>query len=127
MQENPIFTHLQELEEKLLQQEVRNSPSLVGELLADDFIEHGSSGKVYTRAQVIKDLEHETRDISIKAQDFIFKELAPEAILLRYKTIKTNTETGAEEYAWRSSIWILKYGKWQMQFHQGTRTIPFTK
>ena len=43
---------LQELELSLLQTSVRSS-SRVAELLAEDFVEFGSSGKIYNKAQSI--------------------------------------------------------------------------
>ena len=43
---------LQELELSLLQTSVRSS-SRVAELLAEDFVEFGSSGKIYNNAQSI--------------------------------------------------------------------------
>lgn len=43
----PVAKHLRALEEALLQPDVRKSEELVA-LLADEFIEFGSSGRVYT-------------------------------------------------------------------------------
>lgn len=43
---DPLARHLRELEESLLQPDVRKSERLV-ELLADDFIELGSSGRAH--------------------------------------------------------------------------------
>ena len=41
------------LEERLLQPEVRQSAEAVADLLADDFIEFGSSGQVFNKQQII--------------------------------------------------------------------------
>ncbi|WP_370676935.1 DUF4440 domain-containing protein [Pleomorphomonas sp. PLEO] len=44
------------LERTLHRPEVRRSPETVGALLADDFIEFGSSGTVYDKASIIEAL-----------------------------------------------------------------------
>lgn len=47
------------LEEQLLQPEVRQSAEAVADLLADDFIEFGSSGQVFNKQQIIEGLQQE--------------------------------------------------------------------
>ena len=47
---------LRRLEERLLQPEVRQSAEAVADLLADDFIEFGSSGQVFNKQQIIEGL-----------------------------------------------------------------------
>jgi len=50
---------LRYLEEKLLRPEVRRSAEAVAELLAEAFVEFGSSGRVYRREQIIEMLRQE--------------------------------------------------------------------
>jgi hypothetical protein len=45
---------LRELEERLLASDVRSSREDVSDLLADDFVEFGRSGRVYDRQQTIE-------------------------------------------------------------------------
>ena len=52
---------LRELEERLLRAEVRRSPAVVAELLADEFVEFGSSGRVFDKQQMIDALRRERR------------------------------------------------------------------
>jgi hypothetical protein len=47
---------LRDLEEQLLKPEVRTSRDRVGYLLADDFIEFGSSGRIFDKRGVIEAL-----------------------------------------------------------------------
>jgi Domain of unknown function (DUF4440) len=47
---------LHSFEEHLLQPSVQNSPEALAALLADDFLEFGSSGRICDQLQVITDL-----------------------------------------------------------------------
>lgn len=44
------------LEEELLTSEARVSESRLNELLADDFVEFGSSGRIYDKPSIIREL-----------------------------------------------------------------------
>lgn len=44
-----LENHLRELEERLLQTDVRKSPEELDQLLADDFVEIGSSGRLFNK------------------------------------------------------------------------------
>jgi hypothetical protein len=109
---------LRSLEEQLLKPEVRASPDEVGYLLADEFIEFGSSGRVYDKRQISEALQQETPDPTtrISLVDFVARRLAFEVILVTYRTIRPDRP----ESRLRSSIWKLIEGRWQMVFHQGT-------
>jgi hypothetical protein len=48
-----------ELEERLMQPSVRGSPEQVAQLLADDFVEVGKSGRVYDKQQIMELLQRE--------------------------------------------------------------------
>jgi hypothetical protein len=48
------------LETALHKKTVRNSPDAVAALLADDFMEFGRSGTIYTKATIIEFLKGET-------------------------------------------------------------------
>ena len=50
---------LRQLEERLLQPDVRKSVKDVMDLLADEFIEFGSSGRVFDKQQIINSLQNE--------------------------------------------------------------------
>ena len=112
---------LRSLEEELLKPEVRRTADQVGRLLADDFVEFGSSGRVYDKAQIIAALQDEAPDpaIRISLTDFSARQLAPGAILVTYRTVWSGPGAPAG-YKLRSSIWKLMEGRWQMVFHQGT-------
>jgi hypothetical protein len=105
-----------ELETSLHKREVRNSPEAVSELLADDFIEFGSSGRVWDKPAIVESLRNEVSDHQVAVEDFNTRELAPGAVLVTY-VARTANSPGTL----RSSIWKLIDGRWQMVFHQGTK------
>ncbi|WP_263384313.1 nuclear transport factor 2 family protein [Granulicella arctica] len=106
------------LEEQLLDPATRSNSEAVAALLADDFREFGSSGRIYTKQQIIEELAAESpRQISLT--DFGCQLITSEVALLTYRSIRS-TDT-ASVAALRSSLWIFRNNRWQMLFHQGTR------
>jgi hypothetical protein len=106
---------LRQLESELYSPSVRQSER-VAELLADEFVEYGSSGRTYTKAQVIAALKSET-PAEITASNFSLQLLAPSVALLRYTSCR---HAAVAAYSLRSSLWQLQGGHWRMLFHQGT-------
>lgn len=110
-------------EEALLNPSVRRSPEMIRELLADDFIEFGRSGGVYTKEDVARSLVAESIDDqeSLRAKDFTLRPLAAGILLLTYRSFRLTNGT-EHRHTLRSSIWKFIDGRWQMAFHQGTPT-----
>jgi hypothetical protein len=117
MQDAALSEMIRELEERLLQPEIRRAAEQVDALMADEFMEIGSSGKLYDKAQIMAALEAETGEL-FSLEDFHVRELAPGVVLAIYRTSRT-TQEGVQR-ALRSSIWKFAAGRWQMVFHQGT-------
>ena len=117
--EPTIKQHLRELEERLVQPEVRHSPEEVASLLADEFVEFGSSGRIYDKAEIIAELAAES-SLSWSLTDFKVLSIADGVVLVTYRA---EARLGSEEQpksSLRSSIWKMIDGRWQMVFHQGT-------
>ncbi|WP_349958810.1 DUF4440 domain-containing protein [Rhizobium sp. ZPR3] len=116
------------LEQKLHLPEIRQSPASVAELLAEGFVEFGSSGTVYDdRNELIARLAAEKTEEaspSIISRDYAFRPISPDAVLVTYRSIRQAGEKGLERHTLRSSIWQRIDGRWQMLFHQGTLTTP---
>jgi hypothetical protein len=110
---------LRQLEERLLHADVRKSAQALADLLADDFIEFGSSGRVFNKRQIIESLQHEPATPRT-LMDFRTSVLAPGVRLVTYRAIRHGGADGQPMYSLRSSIWKLIAGRWQMVFHQGT-------
>ena len=111
---------LLELENQLLQDEVRQSPGDIDRLLADEFVEFGSSGRIYR----IQGCTGGMGRIDAFISDFQAKTLAPGVALATYRLVKHDQAEPAMKHSLRSSIWRLKDGRWQMVFHQGTPSGP---
>jgi hypothetical protein len=114
-----IEQQLRELEERLLQSEVRRSADYVGALLADEFIEFGSSGRVFNKQQIIDNLTDEPQ-IRRSLVDFKTLPLAPGLVLATYRAVRHGGPGEPPIYSLRSSIWKLIDDRWRMVFHQGT-------
>ena len=55
--------------------------------------------------------------------DFNTSVLAPGAVLVTYRTVRQGAVPDEQPiHSLRSSIWKLIDGRWQMLFHQGTRS-----
>lgn len=109
--------HIKQLEEKLLTAEVRSSKTELKKLLADEFFEFGSSGRVLYKDE---DFEGGIGMIKVTLSDFDIHPLSENIVLATYRTFNEQTN----QHALRSSIWKLNEGVWKMVFHQGTKTDP---
>jgi glyoxylase I family protein len=82
-------------------------------LIAEDFLEFGSSGRVWTTGSI-----HEALDVPpgepVTIEDFEVAELGGGVVLATYLTPGPPAVD-------RSSIWVRRDGRWQVRFHQGTR------
>ncbi|MNH96461.1 hypothetical protein D3C73_491280 [compost metagenome] len=85
-------------------------------LLADDFVEFGSSGNTYTKHEQVIYSEQKSNLPHYNISDFMIKEITPGIVLATYRTLRTHDN----QQALRSSIWRLTNQSWQMVFHQGT-------
>jgi hypothetical protein len=120
MQADPVLEdHLRQLEERLLQPSVRKSAEEVSELLASEFIESGSSGRIFDKQQIIASLQMEST-VRRSLVDFKTWILSPGIVLVTYRAIRQVAPGEQLIYSLRSSIWKLIDGRWQMVFHQGT-------
>jgi hypothetical protein len=113
--EEALALYLRELEESLLQASVRKSDR-VNQLLAEGFVEFGSSGRTFTKEQIICSLRAES-PVSITATQFKVELLSPNTALVTYRA---HRHSEPPVHTLRSSIWQLQHGDWQMVFHQGT-------
>jgi hypothetical protein len=110
---------LRELEESHLRSGVRSSAHSIGALLADDFIEFGSSGQVIDRASAIASVSREAAFQS-QIDDFVVRVLAPGVVLTTYRLSARSASESRTRVTLRSSVWIHRAGRWSLLFHQGT-------
>ncbi|MDM5337239.1 DUF4440 domain-containing protein [Fictibacillus enclensis] len=113
--EKAMKEQMRELEERHLRPDVRTSVEKLDELLADDFLEFGSSGYPIRKEDCMTgDLDVD--DLSLL--NFEVRLLGPDIVLTTY-IIRNRTK---DRNTLRSSIWKHMDGRWQLYFHQGTVT-----
>lgn len=119
-QPDDLSDHLKSLEERLLAPEVRSSTQAVAAMLTSDFREFGSSGRTYTRHELLAALRAESSS-SLTLSDFQMDLASPTVALVTYRS-HHSTPQGTTRSALRSSLWLLGPDNvWRMHFHQGTR------
>jgi hypothetical protein len=120
-----LTAEIHALEMRLLEPSVRASAEALAELLAPDFVEFGSSGRVYDRAQIIAALSGEQSAPAPPPErtitDFAVRSLAVDVALATYRVARHMQGAPDAEHVVRSSIWRRDGRRWQMTFHQGTR------
>lgn len=109
---------LLKLEQRLMDPVFCKDRAQVSALLAEGFREFGSSGRVWSRDQILN--PSETRPPAPLVEDFAVNTIVPELVQVTYRTLKT-IPGGKPQAALRSSLWIRRGDRWQMLFHQGTR------
>ncbi len=108
---------IRRLEEKLLDPAFRKSEA-VADLIADDFLEFGSSGRAFDKAAVLEFLRNETSADSAFLSEFRYRELAPGVALVTFRAVQQRGRASFESL--RSSVWVFRE-RWRLLFHQGTR------
>ena len=102
------------LELFLLSQEVRASQEMLSKILDNDFLEYGSSGRIYNKEIILERLPS-SEFSPVEIYDFSIFQISENFVQTRFKTKEKNRTS------LRSSLWK-KYSDddWKMIFHQGT-------
>ena len=111
-----------QLEQQLLDPRVRRDRTRLETLLTEDFVEFGSSGRVFDRETVIAELARETLSPERHIADFGIVAATQDLAVVTYRIITLVRTEKQPVTSLRSSTWILRDGQWQMRFHQGTRS-----
>ena len=107
--------------EQEIQQFDQLSETAIDQLLADEFIEFGVSGRVYTKAFILAQ-KGALQPPKIQMLDFDIKELAPNIILATYQANRLEANNEISQSSRRSSLWRQEGQTWRLVFHQGTLT-----
>jgi len=121
MSESVIATLLA-LEEELLSFQVRASAARLNELLADDFVEFGSSGRIYDKPTIIRELGESGFAAGFEVGDFRLVMSGEDSALVTYRCEVRSDNGDVIRKSNRSSLWRLVDDRWQLVFHQGTKT-----
>ena len=104
-----LLDEIRKLEDQLLDPAVRASADALDRLVSNDFVEFGSSGRVYTKQDVIAQMLG-APSVTVSLTDFNVLALSPDVALATYRT----------PGSLRSSIWRCEGDNWRIVFHQGT-------
>lgn len=118
---NPADFHA--LESRLIDAEVRQSRAELETLLAPDFREIGTSGRLTTRAQVLASLATPGQ-VAFEIENLECLPLGDRAVLVTYRATARRTDTGQTSRSARTTVWTLTDAGWQAVFHQGSRIAP---
>ncbi len=108
---------LQQLETILLNPRTIPDFKIVENMIAEDFIEFGASGKIYTKSQTVEILKDRTAielPASFDISDFNCIKLNEEVYHITYTLFYGGILTR------RSSLWKKFRDNWRLIFHQGT-------
>ena len=118
-QDANLEQELRDLEESHLRSDVRSSAESMGAFLADEFIEFGSSGRIFDRAAVIAFIAGDV-NFQFRIDSFAVRALAPGAALTTYRLSAWTDSESQARVTLRSSVWVHRTGRWLLVFHQGT-------
>ncbi|MCX5659804.1 MAG: DUF4440 domain-containing protein [Planctomycetota bacterium] len=113
MPPDSLLHSIRTLECELHDPAVRRDAHRLDELLHADFQEIGRSGRCYTKAEMLRLLPQEQDPARIQT-------LAPDVVLLTYKSAQVGAAGLLERQTLRASVWNRGPAGWQMIFHQGT-------
>jgi hypothetical protein len=88
-------------------------------LLAEEFVEIGSSGRVFDREEVIASATG-ARAFQSRLDEFGVRSLAPGVALTTYRLSAWPESESHARVTLRSSVWVHRSGRWVLVFHQGT-------
>ena len=117
-----IAATLRELEEQLLNPAVRKDRERISSLLADDFREFGSSGRIFSKEDILVAMSNESTE-RIALNNFHAKAVAHDVFLVTYRAARGGLASGPSRTSLRSSVWVMRNARWQMLFHQGMKSI----
>jgi len=119
MPDATLERELRELEESHLRSDLPSSPGLISGLLADEFVEFGSSGRIFDREAVIASMSDQA-GFQFRMDTFVARALSPGVALTTYRLSAWSDCESQARITLRSSVWVHRHGRWLLVFHQGT-------
>lgn len=109
-----IKQELVTLELKLQQEDVRSDKKQLAQLVHDNYLEFGRSGKVWKKADLLVS-DQKIPQLHIQSSEFSVQKVGERSYLVSYLT--TEKETGKQTN--RRSPWVKEENAWQLLFHEG--------
>lgn len=119
MQSEAVEQELRVLEERLAMPAASESHASLAALLAADFREFGSSGRIYDVAMTLEAIAAGGVRPRLVFEDFRAASVASDTVLVTYVS-RSVSGPGWKPPALRSSLWCWREARWQLVFHQGT-------
>jgi hypothetical protein len=119
-----IAERIAALELSLLQAPTRFDRNHLEQVLDDEMVEFGKSGKIYDKRSIIQAVEGERSDAApadhLEMVDAKAALLSADTVLFTYR-LQVRPRSGTRAVAsLRSSVWRKADGVWRLLFHQGT-------
>jgi len=114
-----VAAELLHCELQLMLQEAHQNGKLASTLLAADFVAFGSMGRVFSRSDALAAVASGAYEAPI-VEDFQCRKLAAGVVLVTYRAVNKQAETGEEQSTLRSSVWTKHKKGWVVRFYQGT-------
>lgn len=109
---------IKQLEESLWCMETRLDPLLMRQTFAENVVEFGQSGRIYTLDDLLLNQGDADFTATLPLPHFKVSYLSGTVVQTTY--VSELVSGGKVERANRSSIWIKDNTTWRLQFHQGT-------
>lgn len=106
------------LETSLWRAETRFDRAHLERVFADDMMEFGRSGRLWSRAELIEAAPH-ALDVQLPLPQLRVRLLADDLAQVTYVSVVRRADAG-EDIANRSSLWRREAKGWRMCFSQGT-------
>ena len=119
--EPALADYFQRIEAEMFTQEVCQSRVELESRYAVDFVEVTAGGKSYNREEIIK-LLLDMAPAEVTIENFVARHLAPEVVLLTYRSLWGRPAGEAPAAQIRSTIWRLEDSRWVADYHQATST-----
>jgi hypothetical protein len=111
-----VRAELRRLEEALWRPESRFDRAFMESVLAEDFLEFGSSGRVWSREEILDMPTHELR-ATLPLPGLAITSIRTDVALVTYTSEVRGDRVHRSN---RSSIWVQVGPSWRLRFHQGT-------
>ena len=120
MTDDGLHATLRALEVDLLAPESRHSEPRLDRLLADEFVEVGSSGRIFDKRSIMSLLAAPVFGERLAMRDFKVVAANSGQALVTYSCDAYNENGELQRSSHRSSFWIESDLGWQLLYHQGT-------
>lgn len=111
---------LETLELALARRDERAIPGGYESVLHDSVVEFGTSGRVWTRDEILEALHTGPRVDAVTIEMFDAHVVRPGVFLVMYETTQTDPVTGLSSRQRRSSLWMQEGDGFVLRFHQST-------